>query len=95
MREAKRTWPAHPVLSKPLTICGVERKLFILSGLLGWSVFRVADLVAGLVLFAGLYAAGLVATRRDPQLIEIVRKNVEARRRYDPGLPPTKLRVIV
>jgi type IV secretory pathway TrbD component len=71
---------------RPLTVCGVDRRLFFLALLLGAATFNVFySFVAGLLIFAGLYSFGLWATRRDPQMLRILLSSSQSRRRYDPG----------
>ena len=90
--ERRRVWPAHPALTRPLTTMGVERSLFMLAVVVSYAIYRLVSAIGGAVVFAGLYVAAYAANRRDPQLVKIVRVNVEARRRYDPGLPPSATR---
>ena len=89
---ARRVWPAHPALSRPLTLCGIERTLFVLVALGGHLTWKLASPAVGATLFCGLYAAAWLANRRDPDLIRVVRANIDAPRRYDPGLPPAARR---
>jgi type IV secretory pathway TrbD component len=71
---------------RPLTLCGVDRRLFFLALLLGAATFNVFySFVAGLLIFACLYSVGLWATRRDPHMLRIVLTSSRLRRRYDPG----------
>ena len=71
---------------RPLTVCGVDRRLFFLALLLGASTFNVFySFIAGVLMFAGLYAFALWATKRDPQMLRILLHSSQARRRYDPG----------
>ena len=66
----------HPVyrsLYRPLTVCGVERRLFFLALLIGVASFNLFySFVAGVVLFLGLYAAAWVATNFDPQFLRVL-----------------------
>ena len=71
---------------RPLTVCGVDRRLFFLALLLGAATFNVFySFIAGLLIFAGLYVFALWATRRDPQMLRILLNSSQLRRRYDPG----------
>jgi len=71
---------------RPLTVCGVDRRLFFLALLLGAATFNVFySFIAGLLIFAGLYIFALWATRRDPQMLRILLHSSQLRRRYDPG----------
>ncbi len=78
--------PVYKALHRPLTICGVDRRLFFLSLLLGAATFNLFySFLAGLLMFAGLYGFALWATKRDPEMLRILLASSKARRRYDPG----------
>jgi type IV secretory pathway TrbD component len=73
-------------LHRPLTVCGVDRRLFFLALSLGAATFNLFySFLAGLLIFAGLYGFALWATQRDPDLLRILLASSKARRRYDPG----------
>src|SRR5947209_17418309 len=76
----------YKALHRPLTICGVDRRLFFLSLLLGAATFNLFySLPAGLLMFAVLYGFALWASRRDPEMLRILLASAKARHRYDPG----------
>jgi hypothetical protein len=78
--------PVYKVLHRPLTICGVDRRLFFLALLMGAATFNLFySFWAGLLVFTGLYGFALWATNRDPDMLRIVIASSGARRRYDPG----------
>ena len=78
--------PVYKALHRPLTICGVERRLFFLALLLGAATFNLFySFLAGLLISGGLYASALWASARDPQMLHILLASSTARRRYDPG----------
>src|SRR5579864_677952 len=78
--------PVYKAVHRPLTICGVDRRLFFLALLLGAATFNLFySLVAGLLMFGGLYGFALWATRRDPEMLRILLASSKARRRYDPA----------
>jgi type IV secretory pathway TrbD component len=78
--------PVYKALHRPLTICGVDRRLFFLALLLGGATFNLFySLSAGLLMFVGLYGFGLWSTHRDPQMLRILLTSSKARKRYDPG----------
>lgn len=78
--------PVFKALHKPLMICGVDRRLFFLALLLGAATFNLFySFLAGVLIFGGLYALALWATRRDPEMLRILLASSRARRRYDPG----------
>ena len=83
-----RVWTGHPTLSRPLTIMGVERRWFMLSVTLGLAMWNALNsIMTALLIFATLYAAGLLAWRRDPAMLQIIAAGQTARPRYDPGKP--------
>ena len=78
--------PVYKALHRPLTICGVDRRLFFLSVLLGAATFNLFySFLAGLLTFTGLYAFALWTTKRDPSMLRILLSSSGARRQYDPG----------
>ena len=78
--------PVYKAVHRPLTVCGVERRLFFLSLLLGAATFNLFySFVAGLLMFTGLYGFALWAAARDPQMLRILLASSGVRRRYDPG----------
>ena len=78
--------PVYKALQRQLTIWGVDRRLFFLALLLGAATFNLFySVLAGLLMFGGLYASALWATSRDPQMLRILLASSRARRRYDPG----------
>jgi type IV secretory pathway TrbD component len=86
MSESPTYRPVCKALHRPLTLCGIDRRLFFLALLLGAATFNLFySFLAGLIVFAGLYAFGLWATHRDPEMLRILFASSRARRRYDPG----------
>ena len=78
--------PVYKALHRPLTVCGVDRRLFFLALLLGAATFNLFySFMAGLLMFGGLYALAIWATRHDPEMFRILLASSQARRRYDPG----------
>jgi type IV secretory pathway TrbD component len=78
--------PVYKALHRPLTICGVDRRLFFLALLLGAGTFNLFySFLAGLLMTAGLYGFALWATRRDPEMLRILLASSKAKRRYDSG----------
>ena len=78
--------PVYKALHRPLTIWGVDRRLFFLSLLLGAATFNLFySFLAGLLMFGGLYGFALWATARDPEMLRILLASSRARRRYDPA----------
>lgn len=78
--------PVYKVLHRPLTIWGVDRRLFFLSLIVGAATFNLFySFLAGCLMFAGLYGAALWATQTDPEMLRILLASSNSRRRYDPG----------
>jgi type IV secretory pathway VirB3-like protein len=78
--------PVYKALHRPLTICGVERRLFFLALILGAAAFNLFySFLAGLLMAAGLYGFALWSTTRDPEMLRILLTSAKTRRRYDPG----------
>ena len=76
----------HKALHRPLTVCGVDRRLFFLALLMGAAMFNLFySFWAGVLVFVGLYGFALWATSHDPEMLRIVLASSGTRRRYDPG----------
>ena len=76
----------HKALHRPLTIFGIDRRLFFLAMLLGAATFNLFySFLAGLLMFGGLYAFALWTTKRDPQMLRILLSSSRFRPRYDPA----------
>jgi type IV secretory pathway TrbD component len=78
--------PVYKALHRPLTVCGVDRRLFFLALLVGVVAFNLFySFAAGCVLFAALYGCARWSTVHDPQLLPILFRSSGNRRRYDAG----------
>lgn len=78
--------PVYKAIHRPLTVCGVERRLFFLALLMGASTFNLFySFVAGLLMFGCLYGFAAWATARDPEMLRILLSSSRARRRFDPA----------
>lgn len=87
MARGERAWPGYAILSEPLKVMGVERRFFLLSAILGGAIWNaINSLLAGLLIFGALYAAGWLAWRYDQHLLNVVRLAIRYRNRYDAGL---------
>lgn len=76
----------HKALHRPLTVCGVDRRLFFLALLMGAATFNLFySFLAGLLVFGGLYGFARWATARDPQMLQIMLASSSTKRRYDPA----------
>ena len=71
-------------LHRPLTVCRVDRRLFFLALTMGAATFNLFySFLAGLLVFAGLYAFAWWATTRDPEMLRILLSSSRFRARYD------------
>ena len=87
-----RSWQACRSLSRPLTILGCERKVFILSATFGATIFNALNsFLLGLLLFAIGYAVGWYGTQRDPHMMTVAQAAATARTRYDPAKRPASM----
>jgi len=76
--------PVYKALHRPLTVCGVDRRLFFLALMMGAATFNLFySFVAGLLIFGGLYLFALWSTKRDPQMLRILLSSSRFRPRYD------------
>ena len=76
----------HKALHRPLTIFGVDRRLFFMALLLGAATFNLFySFLAGLLMFVALYGFAWWATLRDPEMLRILLASSRAKRRFDPA----------
>jgi type IV secretory pathway TrbD component len=76
--------PVYKALHRPLTVCGVDRRLFFLALTMGAATFNLFySFLAGLLVFTVLYVFALWATRHDPQMLRILLSSSRFRTRYD------------
>lgn len=76
--------PVYKALHRPLTVCGVDRRLFFLALMMGAATFNLFySFVAGLLVAGGLYLFALWSTKRDPQMLRILLSSSRFRARYD------------
>src|SRR5689334_17301182 len=74
----------HKAIHRPLTVLGVDRRLFFLALLMGAATFNLFySFLSGLLVCLGLYGFGLWATNRDPQMLNILLRSAHVRHRYD------------
>ena len=74
----------YRTLHRPLTVCGVDRRLFFLALTMGAATFNLFySFLAGLLVFIGLYAFAWWATQRDPEMLRILLASSRFRARYD------------
>ena len=78
------THAVYKALHRPLTVCGVDRRLFFLALLVGVATFNLFySFAAGLSLFGALYGAAWAGTSRDPQLLRVLLRAGRQPVRYD------------
>jgi type IV secretory pathway TrbD component len=74
----------YKAMIRPLTLMGIERRLFSLALLLGAATFNLFySLLAGMLIFAIVYGLARVCASVDPQMLPIVLRSVTGRARYD------------
>ena len=74
----------YRTLHRPLTVCGVDRRLFFLALLVGAASFNLFySFAAGCGIFAAIYGIALYTTSRDPQMLQILLRSARLRVRYD------------
>jgi|SRR5579872_1133110 len=76
-------------INKPLTIWGVERRLFFLALLMGAATFNFfGSLLGGILMFGALYLLARWTTKSDPQLLKILLNS--SKFKHDTTPPSTK-----
>ena len=76
--------PVYRSLHRPLTVAGVDRRLFFLALLVGAATFNLFySFLAGCLLFAVVYGFAWFSTARDPHLLHILLRAGLSRPRYD------------
>ena len=72
-------------LNRPLTILGVERKLFFCSLVMGAATFNMmGSFLGGILVFAALFALAQAATKTDPQILRILLNSSKFKSQYCP-----------
>jgi type IV secretory pathway VirB3-like protein len=86
LAEQVQMHPVYRAINKPLTIWGVERRLFFLALVIGGATFNYfGSLLSGMAMFIGLYTTARCVTARDAQMIRILLNAGRSRIEYDPG----------
>ena len=84
MRDRPTYRPVYKALHRPLTICGVDRRLFFLALTMGAATFNLFySFLAGLLIAASLFVFALWATKRDPEMLRILLSSSRFKTRYD------------
>jgi type IV secretory pathway TrbD component len=81
----RRLNPVFRPLNAPLTLMGVERKLFFFALTMGAAVFNLLHtFFGGILMFSLLYWFARWATKTDPQILRLLLNSSKARTQYDP-----------
>ena len=84
MRDRPTYRPVYKALHRPLTICGVDRRLFFLALTMGAATFNLFySFLAGLLVAGSLFVFALWATKTDPEMLRILLSSSRFRTRYD------------
>jgi len=76
--------PVYKAMTRPLTLMGVERRLFFLALLLGAATFNLFySLLGGLLTFSIVYASARACASVDAQMLPILLRSLTGRPRYD------------
>jgi len=72
-------------LNRPLTILGVERKLFFCAAVMGAATFNMmGSFLGGILIFVALFVMGQTATKKDPQILRILLNSSRFKSQYCP-----------
>src|SRR4051794_32543452 len=78
--------PVYKSINKPLTVWGVERRLFFLAMIIGGATFTCFSSLAGAILmFFALYGCARRATKNDPQILRVLMNSSRFKPQYDPS----------
>ena len=87
MAESKfgRINKVYKSINRPLTILGVERKLFFAAAMMGAATFNLmGSFVGGIMVFVTLFALGSWATKTDPKILHILLNSAKYKTQYCP-----------
>jgi type IV secretory pathway TrbD component len=85
MMITQRTSPTYRAINKPLTVGGVERRMFGLAMLGGLLVLMAFGMTGAAITFTLLFFVARWATREDARLPQILLAAQRFRRLYDPA----------
>ena len=90
----RRVNSVYRALNTPLTLLGVERRLFFFALVMGAAVFNLLHtFIGGVLIFTLLYWFARWATKTDPQVLRLVINSAKTRTQYDPmKLAPVQIR---
>ena len=78
--------PVHKSVNKPLTIWGVERRLFFLALIMGAATFNFFNsFLGGILMFVVLLGMARWVTATDPQMLRILLNSAKIHTHYDPA----------
>lgn len=82
---SRRINTVYRALNSPLTLLGVERRLFFFALVMGAAVFNLLHtFIGGILIFSLLYQFARWATKTDPQILRLMMNSAKARTQYDP-----------
>src|SRR3954464_7991653 len=77
--------PVYKSMNKPLTVWGVERRLFFVAMVVGAATFSCFNSLLGAVLmFSALFLCAKHATRTDAQILRVLLNSSRFKPQYDP-----------
>ena len=77
--------PVYKAMNKPLTVWGVERRLFFVAMIMGAATFSAFNSLLGAILmFGSLFVCAKHATRTDPQILKVLLNSSRFCAQYDP-----------
>jgi type IV secretory pathway TrbD component len=86
MTPKRRINTVFRALHRPLTILGVERRLFFFAMCMGAATFNMlSSLLGGVLMFLLLYFFARWATNTDPQILRFLLSAARFKSQYDPA----------
>ena len=83
--------PVYKSVNRPLTLLGVERRLFFFAAMIGVATFNLmGSFLGGLLVFLAFYLLAQWSTKNDPQMLGILLNSA----RYKPLYCPAKFRPV-
>lgn len=77
--------PVYKSMNKPLTVWGVERRLFFVAMVVGAATFSCFNSLLGAILmFSTLFFCAKQATRTDAQILRVLLNSSRFKPQYDP-----------
>ena len=77
--------PVYKSINRPLTVWGVERRLFFVAMIMGAATFTCfSSLVGAVLMFGVLYFCARHASKTDQQILRILLNSQKFRPQYDP-----------